>query len=51
VEDYKPMGTPMITNLKKVTASDSELMGMLSPSLGITREIMSRGPQVLDLEY
>jgi hypothetical protein len=24
---------------------------MLSPSLGITKEIMSRGPQVLDMEY
>ena len=24
---------------------------MLSPILGITKEIMSRGPQVLDMEY
>jgi hypothetical protein len=24
---------------------------MLSPTLGITKEIMSRGPQVLDMEY
>jgi hypothetical protein len=24
---------------------------MLSPNLGITKEIMSRGPQVLDMEY
>jgi hypothetical protein len=24
---------------------------LLSPSLGITKEIMSRGPQVLDMEY
>jgi hypothetical protein len=24
---------------------------MLSPSLGITKKIMSRGPQVLDMEY
>jgi hypothetical protein len=27
------------------------LRGMLSHSLGITKEIMSRGPQVLDMEY
>jgi hypothetical protein len=26
-------------------------LDMLSPSLGITREIMSRGPEVLDMEY
>jgi hypothetical protein len=25
--------------------------GFLSPILGITKEIMSRGPQVLDMEY
>jgi hypothetical protein len=26
MEDYKPMATPMITNLKKVTTSNSELV-------------------------
>ena len=26
-------------------------LDLLSPSLGITREIMSRAPQVLDMEY
>jgi hypothetical protein len=29
----------------------SNMTVMLSPSLGITKEIMSRGPQVLDMEY
>ena len=27
------------------------LGGLLSPSLRITKEIISRGPQVLDMEY
>jgi hypothetical protein len=27
------------------------MMEVLSPSLGITKEITSRGPQVLDMEY
>ena len=26
-------------------------LDMLSPSLGITKEITSRGPQVIDMEY
>jgi hypothetical protein len=29
---------------------DLELWDMLSPILGITKEIMSQGPQVLDME-
>jgi hypothetical protein len=28
-----------------------EVLVLLSPILGITKEIMSRGPQVLDMEY
>ena len=31
--------------------SSSPLKALLSPNLGITKEIMSRGPQVLDMEY
>jgi hypothetical protein len=32
-------------------ASEYVAKGLLSPSLGITKEIMSRGPRVLDMEY
>jgi hypothetical protein len=35
-------------NMNQTSIKDLDL---LSPSLGITKEIMSRGPQVLDMEY
>jgi hypothetical protein len=37
--------------LKKLYIMNDHQLPLLSPTLGITKEIMSRGPQVLDMEY
>jgi hypothetical protein len=49
----RTMGTNPFVFLYGMQNHDSQSIpsALLSPSLGITKEIMSRGPQVMDMEY
>jgi hypothetical protein len=44
-------GRVVIGELEEAYGETNVPLGPLSPSLGITKEIRSRGPQVLDMEY